>query len=369
MKISSAFLALNVSVEAISLSNTPAINEIYEQVLRNKHSSQDNHERLLLEISDIKKTSQKLFDGLEDKHDNFKKAVASLESSIEELDERQQEGILKEKLIEKSLSEIIEQITEKAQDNAQAIEKSDAEQRKLATRLEENLENISLDLQDDKQEIVEKVDSFEKQLAKLERAQIDFERVTELKLGKFFADREKSALLLGSLEHKEDEISKQLEVIDNFEKNTRGKIEAQDVELGMLRKSLQMMQKQMSLDEFREEKIEDKIVKMNLQVLNQMALLENKITEISERNVSENDHKELVNLEEELDVMHHVISYQQESLKSIGDTTSKTIRDLRRTDEVLKSSLDNVEEKVEEIGTSVITEYRKAFMKMFSGEE
>jgi hypothetical protein len=115
-------------------------------------------------------------------------------------------------------------------------------------------------------------------LAKLERAQIDFEHVTELKLGKFFADREKSALLLGSLEHKEDEISKQLEVIDNFEKNTRGKIEAQDVELGMLRKSLQMMQKQMSLDEFREEKIEDKIVKMNLQVLNRMALLENKIT-------------------------------------------------------------------------------------------
>ena len=41
---------------------------------------------------------------------------------------------------------------------------------------------------------------------------------------------------------------------------------------------LQMMQKQMSLDEFREEKIEDKIVKMNLQVLNRMALLENKIT-------------------------------------------------------------------------------------------
>lgn len=115
-------------------------------------------------------------------------------------------------------------------------------------------------------------------MAKLERAQIDFERVTELKLGKFFADREKSALLLSSLEHKEDEISKQLEVIDNFEKNTRGKIEAQDVELGMLRKSLQMMQKQMSLDEFREEKIEDKIVKMNLQVLNRMALLENKIT-------------------------------------------------------------------------------------------
>jgi len=77
------------------------------------NSTKDNHERLLLEISDIKKTSQKLFDGLEDKHDNFKKAVASLESSIEELDERQQEGILKEKLIEKSLSEIIEQITEK----------------------------------------------------------------------------------------------------------------------------------------------------------------------------------------------------------------------------------------------------------------
>ena len=74
------------------------------------NSSKDNHERLLLEISDIKKTSQKLFDGLEDKHNNFKKAV---ESNIKELDERQQEGILKEKLIEKSLSEIIEQITEK----------------------------------------------------------------------------------------------------------------------------------------------------------------------------------------------------------------------------------------------------------------
>lgn len=77
------------------------------------NSTKDNHERLLLEISDIKKTSQKLFGGVEDKHENFKKAVASLESSIKELDERQQEGILKEKLIEKSLSEIIEKITEK----------------------------------------------------------------------------------------------------------------------------------------------------------------------------------------------------------------------------------------------------------------
>ena len=34
--------------------------------------------------------------------------------------------------------------------NAQAIEKSNAEQRELATRLEDNLEDISLDLEDDK---------------------------------------------------------------------------------------------------------------------------------------------------------------------------------------------------------------------------
>ncbi|CAG5099390.1 Oidioi.mRNA.OKI2018_I69.XSR.g16505.t1.cds [Oikopleura dioica] len=368
MKISTVIFATNLSVEAISLANTPAANEIYEQVLRNKHSSQDNHERLLLEISDIKKTSQNLFDGLEGKNENFEKAVESLKNSIKELDERQQEGILKEKLIEKSLSEIIEKITEKADYNAEAIENSNAEQRELATRLENNLEDISLDLKDDKIEIFEKVEEFEKQLKKLERAQSEFERVTELKLGNFFAEREKSAQLLGSLERKEDEISAQLKVIENFENNTRGKIEAQDVELGMLRKSLQMMQKQMSLDEFREEKIEDKIVKMNLQVLNRMALLENRISEIADRNASEADHEELVKLEEELDVMHHVISYQQESLKTIGDSTSKTVRDLRRTDEILKSSLDNVEDKVEEIGTSVITEFRQGFMKMFTSE-
>ena len=38
---------------AVSINSTPPLNEIYEEVLRNKFESRDNKERLLLEMADL----------------------------------------------------------------------------------------------------------------------------------------------------------------------------------------------------------------------------------------------------------------------------------------------------------------------------
>ena len=43
---------LSVS-EAVSVNNTPPVNEIYEEVLRNRFENRDNKERLLLEMTDL----------------------------------------------------------------------------------------------------------------------------------------------------------------------------------------------------------------------------------------------------------------------------------------------------------------------------
>ena len=51
-------VVLSVATEAVSVKNTPPINEIYEVVLRNKFENRDNKERLLLEMSDLQDTLQ-----------------------------------------------------------------------------------------------------------------------------------------------------------------------------------------------------------------------------------------------------------------------------------------------------------------------
>ena len=44
---------LSLGSDAVSVKNTPPLNEIYEEVLRNKFESRDNKERLLLEVADL----------------------------------------------------------------------------------------------------------------------------------------------------------------------------------------------------------------------------------------------------------------------------------------------------------------------------
>ena len=51
-KLAKIATLLTVS-NAVSINSTPPLNEIYEEVLRNKFESRDNKERLLLEMADL----------------------------------------------------------------------------------------------------------------------------------------------------------------------------------------------------------------------------------------------------------------------------------------------------------------------------
>jgi uncharacterized coiled-coil DUF342 family protein len=53
MKLAKVAVLLSLGSDAVSVKNTPPLNEIYEEVLRNKFESRDNKERLLLEVADL----------------------------------------------------------------------------------------------------------------------------------------------------------------------------------------------------------------------------------------------------------------------------------------------------------------------------
>ena len=82
-------LTLLSPVFGISLKNTPPLNEVYEQVLRYKHDSQDGHEKLLLELSDMAKSWEKdsnkkgsTIDSLKTDLNKIRKTFDNVESAI-----------------------------------------------------------------------------------------------------------------------------------------------------------------------------------------------------------------------------------------------------------------------------------------------
>merc|ERR1712062_805577 len=107
-------------VFGISLNNTPAANEVYEQVLKNKHNAQDNHEKLLLELSSMTKKWQKADSKKETHIEQLKKEISKLRSNFEVVEK----AMAQSKFDSLAISQSMERITAELEGKMNSAESS-----------------------------------------------------------------------------------------------------------------------------------------------------------------------------------------------------------------------------------------------------
>ena len=87
---------------------------------------------------------------------------------------------------------------------------------------------------------------------------------------------------------------------------------AQETELRMLQRSMRAMQNRLNVDEFKEEKLQDTMTQMTLEMLNKIAMLEAEITEVFSGNtpVEQEKQDEINLLTSELKSIENLVLYQ-----------------------------------------------------------
>ena len=86
----------------------------------------------------------------------------------------------------------------------------------------------------------------------------------------------------------------------------------QETELRMVSRSLRAMQNRLSIDEFKEEKLQDTMTQMTLEMLNKIASLEMEIKEVLNGStpVEREKLKQMIELSHELKTIEGLVIYQ-----------------------------------------------------------
>jgi len=85
MKLAAKVAVLLSVSEAVSVNNTPPVNEIYEEVLRNRFENRDNKERLLLEMTDL---NDELAAADKEQSENLKKLRSELDQMKKDISKK-----------------------------------------------------------------------------------------------------------------------------------------------------------------------------------------------------------------------------------------------------------------------------------------
>ena len=87
---------------------------------------------------------------------------------------------------------------------------------------------------------------------------------------------------------------------------------AQETELRMLQKSMRAMQNRLNVDEFKEEKLQDTMTQMTLEMLNKIAMLEAEIVDVFSGNtpIEQEKQDEINVIAGELKSIENLVLYQ-----------------------------------------------------------
>lgn len=204
-----------------------------------------------------------------------------------------------------------------------------------------------------------------KRLDDIEIRQEEFIRMTKSKLSQLSKIEQHSEQMLSSIQERETKNRQGLETIEHFESTTANKIEAQETELRMLQRSMRAMQNRLNVDEFKEEKLQETMTQMTLEMLNKIALLEREIVHVmsGDTPVEKEKEGEIKSLAEELKSIENLVLYQQTEIKAMDLTNGLEVQNLRNTDTTLRTKLSNVEHNIHKLGSGIM--FRNDFMDRF----
>merc|ERR1712150_107078 len=132
-----------------------------------------------------------------------------------------------------------------------------------------------------------------------------------------------------------------------------------------LQRSMRAMQNRLNVDEFKEEKLQDTMTQMTLEMLNKIAMLEIEIVDVFSGNTpAEQEKQEEINLlTSELKSIENLVLYQQTEIKHLDTTNEIEVQELKKTDTNLRTKLSNVEQDIHKLGSGIM--FRNEFMKRF----
>merc|ERR1719379_1235338 len=124
----------------------------------------------------------------------------------------------------------------------------------------------------------------------------------------------------------------------------------------MVSRSLRAMQNRLSIDEFKEEKLQDTMTQMTLEMLNKIASLEMEIKEVLNGStpVEREKLKQMIELSHELKTIEGLVIYQQEEIQEMDMNNMAQVSELKETDTKLRSKLSTVEQDINKLGAGII---------------
>lgn len=358
-------LTLLSPVFGISLKNTPPLNDVYEQVLRFKHDSQDNHEKLLLELSDMGRDWEKESTKKNTALDTVKSDLNKIRKTFDNVEKALSETKLDTTALSQSMESVVNELQTKMKQAEQSIDDQHQQAQELIRKVDTELRTIKSDFTDRIEKNLTGSEKMTKRLDDIEIRQEEFIRMTKSKLSQLSKIEQHSEQMLSSIQERETKNRQGLETIEHFESTTANKIEAQETELRMLQRSMRAMQNRLNVDEFKEEKLQETMTQMTLEMLNKIALLEREIVHVmsGDTPVEKEKEGEIKSLAEELKSIENLVLYQQTEIKAMDLTNGLEVQNLRNTDTTLRTKLSNVEHNIHKLGSGIM--FRNDFMDRF----
>lgn len=359
MKVSAIAVLVNTTVNGISLSMTPPANEIYEAVLRNKFESRDNMEKILLEISDlessIESTDSTQSDIISKLKEDLQTLQAAHENSLDGMDSfKDQKDELKFKLdeIKSSYGDQLKNISVSVEAQANGIDEMHSELFSRMNQLEVEFHTEIEKTRNRENEILSRID-------RMTKTSDEFMKSTNSRLFELTELENRSNSVLEEINSSNIENAKKIDFIEEFEATTNQKISGQESEIRILSKMLNSLQNKLSIDEFKEERLAEKLKLTSLETMGKIDSLRDEIEFLKEQQPEEHIVDEIALLENELTDMEFEVFMQHMRMDGISKNNKKHVTELKETDYKLEDKLESVKDTINKIGTTVLVAQRK----------
>merc|ERR1719220_1789113 len=284
MKLAKVAVLLSLGSDAVSVKNTPPLNEIYEEVLRNKFESRDNKERLLLEVADL---GDELQAADKDQTDSLNALKTELDQIRKDISKKSDQ-ISSMKDSKKKMNGSLDTLKVDFGDRLAKLEMQYTTQqtalRKLTTEAGDKFAQLTTELREEITKSRERERTISEELEEVVVQQDDFMRTTRSRLYELSELEQSSNDVLQQIQQNDKENSKKVEFIQEYEKQTEQKLRGQENEIRMLTKIVNSLQNRLNVEDFKEEKFNEKLQVLNRETIDRIDSLKTEMDYILTQN-------------------------------------------------------------------------------------
>jgi chromosome segregation ATPase len=358
---SALFAHFLVEITAISLQNTPPINELYEEVLRAKYQGIERHERLLLDFSTLEDQLTKT------KTENMSMLrrlggdIELLRKSVRENNETTIHQATITSALEHGLDKFMRGMSQQMNHVQKQLEVQHVHSEEIMEKIDGEMTNMAANFVVNDNAMKIQMEALNAHLSKMERTQANFMAETKQGIKSLKNSEGRLGREIASAKDREMENVQKIVLLENEQNTLKNDMDGQEIEFGMIQETVSQISNQMEIDEFKEEEIQSQMTNINNQLLKKLNTIESEITFIktgSEAITEPKSQKEIQDLALELSEVEKSIADQQHKISIMNIHNDVAVSELQQVDLTLKGKLNKIE-------TEVHRKFRKSFMKKF----